>query len=106
MTPLEPGLIAYAAWASLALATRRGLPRPPLPVTPRTALAAGWSLLALSLAIAVLRLGPPIGVVAWVAELMLAGVALVLILSWRPKLAIALAGPALLGAAVASLGSP
>jgi len=103
--PLEPGLIAYAAWASLALATRRGLPKPPPPLTPRTAMAAGWSLLALSLALAVLRFGPPIGVVAGLAQLMLAGVALVLVLSWRPRLALALAAPALAGAAlVAALG--
>jgi hypothetical protein len=105
--PLEPGLIAYAAWASLALATRRGPPRPPLvaALAPRPAMAAGWSLLALALLVAVLRLGPPIGVVAGLAQLMVAGAILILVLSWRPALALGLAAPALMGAALtAALG--
>jgi hypothetical protein len=99
--PLEPALISYAAWASLALAYKRGLPPTPPRITPppRLAMIGGYVLLAIAAVFAVLRFGPPIGVVAWLAQLSAAGALIIILLSWRPKLALALAFPAL-GAAI------
>jgi hypothetical protein len=98
--PLESALIGYAAWASLAIAYKRGLPQTPPRITPppRTAMISGYVLLALSAITAIVRFGPPIGVVAWLAELSAAGALIIVILSWRPKLALALAVPALAAA--------
>lgn len=103
--PLESGLIGYAAWASLALAYKRGLPQTPAAITPspRAARIAGYALLAISAVAAMLRFGPPIGVVAWLAELSVAGALIIVVLSWRPRLALALAPPALAGAVALAL---
>jgi hypothetical protein len=107
--PLEPGLIGYAAWASLALASKRDLSKaaPRMAPSPRLAMILGYGLLAVSAVAAVQRFGAPIGVVAWLAQLSTAGVLVVLLLSWRPKLALALALPSLAAGAVAfTLAAP
>lgn len=98
--PLEPGLISYAALASMALAVKKHRPAPPLPVMPamETARWIGWMLLALALVAAVLRFGAAQGIVAWIGQMCVAGALLVLMLSWRPRLAFGLGAPALGGA--------
>lgn len=90
---LEPGLIGYAALASLTLAMKKHRPVPQLPAMPLPALAraGGWLLLALSAAVAIVRFGPVVGVAAWIGQLCIAGAMLVLILSWQPRRALALA---------------
>jgi 4-hydroxybenzoate polyprenyltransferase len=98
--PLEAGLLGYAAWTSLALASKRGLPSLPVSLSPHTGRFVGYALLALSAISAVLRFGPPIGVVAWLAQLCVAGALVIVILSWRPKLALALGVPALAAGAL------
>lgn len=100
--PLEPLLAAYAGLASLAQATKRhriALPEGVLSA-PAVARAIGVGLLALSLVLAIARFGAAIGPVAWTGQLCLAGGTLVLLMSWRPRLALALALPALAGALV------
>ncbi|HUD92374.1 DUF3325 family protein [Sphingobium sp.] len=95
---LETGLISYAALASLALAVKKHRPSPPLPAmpSPRAARLIGWLLLAAALAVGILRVGPEQGIVAWIWQMCIAGAILVLLLSWRSRMALALAAPALL----------
>lgn len=95
---LETGLISYAAFASLALAVRKHRPAPPLPVMPsaRAARLLGWLLLAIALIVAMLRVGPAQGVVAWIGQMCVAGAILVLLLSWQSRLALMLAVPTLI----------
>jgi hypothetical protein len=90
--PLESGLIAYAAFANLAVGIKKHRPKKPVPamLAPPKARIAGAVLLALSLIVAVLRFGGAQGFVAWVGELCIAGAALVLLMSWRPRLALGL----------------
>ena len=100
--PFEPLLAGYAGFVSLALAMKKHrpadlatrLPPPPL------ARALGWALLALSLGLAFWRLGTAVGPVAWTGQLCLAGAAFVLLQSWKPRAALALAPLALLGLAL------
>lgn len=101
--PIEPGLIGYAALASLTLGMKKHRPTPPLPLmpSPQSARLLGWLLIACAAVIAILRFGPALGIVAWTGQLCLGGAALVLLLSWRPRVALLLAAPAL-GLALAS----
>ncbi|MDF0542152.1 DUF3325 domain-containing protein [Sphingobium sp. H39-3-25] len=99
--PLESGLIAYAAFANLAVAIKKHRPKKPVPamLAPPRARLVGAVLLAISLIVAVLRFGGAQGFVAWVGELCIAGAMLVLLMSWRPRLALSL-GLATLACAV------
>lgn len=63
---------------------------------------AGWLLLALSLWAAVTANGWSFGLVDWFAVLMLSALALVLLLPYRPRLALTLAGLSLLASPVAA----
>lgn len=95
--PYDSGLISYAAFASLALATRKhghSLGWSALPPQ-RVLRILGWALLALSAMTAVARLGPALGVTAWIGQMCVAAPLLVLILSWRPRLSAILAGVSL-----------
>jgi len=62
----------------------------------------GWLLLGLSLWAAVTFNGWSFGLVDWFAVLMLSALALVLLLPYRPRLALALAGVSLLASPVAA----
>ncbi|PKA69214.1 uncharacterized protein DUF3325 [Pseudomonas baetica] len=62
----------------------------------------GWLLLALSLWAAVAVKGWSFGLVDWFAVLMLSALALVLLLPYRPRLALTLAGLSLLASPVAA----
>lgn len=98
--PYESGLISYAAFASLALATKKhgaslAWSAPP---SRRLLKGLGWTLLALSAMAAVTRLGAALGLTAWIGQMCVAAPLLVLLLSWRPRLAVILAGVALIGA--------
>lgn len=96
--PYESGLISYAAFASLALAMKKhgtSLAWSALP-SQRVLRILGWALLALSATAAVVRFGAPLGVTTWIGQMCVAAPLLVLLLSWRPRLAAILAGPALL----------
>lgn len=92
---LETGLIGYAALASLALAVKKYRPAQPLPAMPSLEVARplGWALLILAAVVAIARFGAGLGVVAWIGQLCIGGAALVLLLSWRPRLAYGLAVP-------------
>lgn len=98
---LEPGLIAYAGLASLAAARAKYWPARHLPaaLSPLRAGTAGVLLLLLSLAAAFHRFGPAQGTIAWIGQLCVAGVALVLVMSWRFFAALRLGIAALLTAA-------
>ncbi|MCK9801215.1 hypothetical protein BK634_28825 [Pseudomonas chlororaphis] len=63
----------------------------------------GWALLSLSLAAAVDAAGWGLGLVQWCAVLMLSGLLLVLLLPYRPRLALLMAGLGLLASPVAAL---
>ncbi|AYV48135.1 DUF3325 domain-containing protein [Caulobacter flavus] len=96
--PYETGLISFAAFTCLALAMKKhrsGLE--PLVLPSQGVLRVlGWGLLALSAAVAVARMGPALGVTAWIGQMCAAAALLVLLLSWRPKAATALAGVGLI----------
>jgi hypothetical protein len=62
----------------------------------------GWLLLALSLWAAVSATGWGLGLVQWFAVLMLSGLLLVLLLPYRPRLALSLAGVSVLASPVAA----
>lgn len=94
--PFEAGLAAYAGFAGIAAAMSRHRPRPgriPLPHPPY-ARGFGATLLALALLLAVRRFGLEHGLVVGVVQICLAAVMLVLLMSWRPRAAFALALPA------------
>lgn len=95
--PLEPGLISYAAFASLALGMKKHRPALPLPMMPSPdhARIIGWGLLVCAVLAAAWRLGPALGVVAWIGQMCVVGAILVLLHSWRPRTALLLAGPSL-----------
>ncbi|EXS69966.1 DUF3325 family protein [Sphingobium sp. Ant17] len=86
----EAGLFAYAGFASLAVARKKHRPARPLPFLPAPGRAGpiGWTLLNLSLAIAIVQLGAAQGLVAWTGQLCVAGAAFVLLLSWQHRMAI------------------
>lgn len=96
--PYESGLIGYAAFTSLALAMKKhgsGLAWTSVPSRQALRLL-GWILLALSAVLAVAPLGPALGVTAWIGQMCLAALFLVLLLSWRPRLAVLLAAASLI----------
>ena len=96
--PYESGLISFAAFACLAMAMKKhrsGLEPLVLP-SEGVLRVLGWVLLALSAAVALARLGWALGVVTWVGQMCVAAPLLVLLLSWRPKAATALAGAGLI----------
>lgn len=94
---LEAGLIGFAGLASLAAAMNRRRFGSALPaaLTPPMARILGWGLLSASAVMACLGLGAALGVVAWIGQVSVAGVLLILLMSWRPT--------AVPGAAVAAL---
>lgn len=102
---LELGLIAYAGLASLAAARARHWPARhlPGPLSPAIVRAIGVLLLAVSVVVAFRQFGPAHGLVAWTGELCVAGVALVLVMSWRFYAALKLGVAALLAALACTL---
>jgi SNF family Na+-dependent transporter len=103
---LLPLLLTYAGFTALCLSMPRHhdeLLGEKLSVSRRQALKiAGWLLLCLSLWAAVSANGLSFGLVDWFAVLMLSALALVLLLPYRPRLALALAGVSLLTSPVAA----
>lgn len=96
--PYESGLIGYAAFTSLALAMKKhgsGLAWTGLP-SRRALRVLGWALLAFSAVVAVAQLGLALGLTAWIGQMCLAAPFLVLLLSWRPRLATILAAASLI----------
>lgn len=91
----DTGLISYTALACLALTQTKHRNRAAFPLSPRTAAILGWALLVVAAAVAIRRLGLSFGLTAWVGQLCVAGVVLVLLMSWRPNYAPPLAGVAL-----------
>ncbi|WP_443692973.1 DUF3325 domain-containing protein [Pseudomonas protegens] len=63
----------------------------------------GWLLLGLSLAAAVLETSWSLGLVQWCAVLMFSALLLVLLLPYRPRLVLTMAGASLLASPVAAL---
>ncbi|AGL82799.1 MULTISPECIES: DUF3325 domain-containing protein [Pseudomonas] len=63
----------------------------------------GWLLLGLSLAAAVQGTGWSLGLVQWCAVLMFSALLLVLLLPYRPRLVLTMAGASLLASPVAAL---
>ncbi|SNS12848.1 Protein of unknown function [Sphingomonas laterariae] len=104
--PLEAGLFAYAAMANLALANprHRKAPLPPVTFDTRGARAMGIALLAISILFAFTRFGAYQGAVAWIGMTSIAGVALVLLMSRWPRLALGLWLPATAIAALCLIG--
>lgn len=99
-------LMCYAGFTALCLSTDRhhgellhSKPSPPRRLTLRVA---GWLLLALSMWPAVAASNWAQGVVEWCAILMLSALLLVLLLPYRPRLALILAGVGLLASPVAA----
>lgn len=99
-------LMCYAGFVALCLSTDRhhgellhSKPSPPRRLALR---AAGWLLLALSIWPAVSASGWAQGLVEWCAVLMLSALLLVMLLPYRPRLALILAGVGLLASPVAA----
>lgn len=95
--PYESGLFGYAAFTSLALAMKKhgsGVAWSALP-SRRALRVLGWTLLAFSAVVAVAQLGPAPGFTAWIGQMCVAATFLVLLLSWRPRLATILAAASL-----------
>ena len=99
-------LMCYAGFTALCLSTDRhhgellhSKPSPPRRLTLRVA---GWLLLALSMWPAVAASNWALGVVEWCAVLMLSALLLVLLMPYRPRLALILAGVGLLASPVAA----
>lgn len=102
-------LLCYAGFTALCLATERhhgellhSKPSPRRRLAWRTV---GWGLLGLALWPAVAASGWGLGLVEWCAVLMLSALLLVLLLPYRPRLALALAGVGLLASPVAALAT-
>lgn len=95
--PLEVLLASYAGWGILALATRRHWPawanRSAIRVSALRG--AGALLLLLSLILAVRERGHQ-GPVDWMGALMLGAGVLILLISWRPRVALRSAGLSLM----------
>ncbi|MEW5685225.1 MAG: DUF3325 domain-containing protein [Pseudomonadota bacterium] len=92
MSP-EAGLISFAALTCLAAAMKKHRTGLTLPAqaSPRGVRILGWTLLALAAAVGVRQAGVAMGLTAWIGQLCVAGAILVLVMSWRPALAPALA---------------
>ncbi|MBA1431233.1 DUF3325 domain-containing protein [Pseudomonas fluorescens] len=101
-------LLCYAGFTALCLATDRHhgelLRSKPTPARRLGLRALGWLLLSLSIWPAVAATGWGQGLVEWCAVLMLSALLLVLLLPYRPRLALILAGVSLLASPVAAFG--
>ncbi|MFJ7313400.1 DUF3325 domain-containing protein [Pseudomonas sp. NPDC098747] len=99
-------LLCYAGFTALCLSMPRHhaelLGHKPATRRSQGLKLAGWLLLGLSLWAAVTANGWSLGLVDWFAVLMLSALALVLLLPYRPRLALALAGLSLLASPVAA----
>ena len=99
-------LMCYAGFTALCLSTDRHhgelLHSKPSPQRRVGLRAAGWLLLALSIWPAVALGGWSRGLVEWCAVLMISALLLVLLLPYRPRLALILAGVGLLASPVAA----
>ncbi|MGY4637187.1 DUF3325 domain-containing protein [Pseudomonas sp. TE24901] len=99
-------LLCYAGFTALCLATDRHhgelLHSKPMPGRRLGLRVAGWSLLAVAIWPAVAATGWGQGLVEWCAVLMLSALLLVLLLPYRPRLALILAGVGLLASPVAA----
>ncbi|MCT8949195.1 DUF3325 domain-containing protein [Pseudomonas iridis] len=99
-------LLCYAGFTALCLSMPRHhdelLGHKPSTRRGQALKLAGWMLLSLSLWAAVTANGWSLGLVDWFAVLMLSALALVLLLPYRPRLALALAGLSLLASPVAA----
>ncbi|VVM79440.1 hypothetical protein PS645_02188 [Pseudomonas fluorescens] len=93
-------LLCYGGFSALCLSMDRHhvelLGRKPSTARCRAIRLGGWSLLGLSLWAAVASTGWGLGLVEWCAVLMLSALLLVLLMPYRPRLALALAGLSLL----------
>ncbi|WP_419711974.1 DUF3325 domain-containing protein [Pseudomonas sp. NFX224] len=93
-------LLCYGGFTALCLSMDRHhaelLGRKPTRVMRRQMKLAGWLLLAVSLWAAVSTTGWALGLVEWFAVLMLSALMLVMLMPYRPRLALALAGFSLL----------
>ena len=102
-------LMCYAGFTALCLATDRHhgelLHSKPSPRRRLGLRVAGWSLLAVALWPAVSVAGWGEGLVQWCAVLMLSALLLVLLLPYRPRLALILAGAGLLASPVAAFAT-
>ena len=100
-------LLCYGGFTALCLSMDRHhaelLGRKPSAASRRALKLGGWSLLAFSLWAAVASTEWGLGVVEWCAVLMLSALLLVLLLPYRPRLALALAGLSLLASPVVAL---
>ncbi len=87
-------LLAYAGMAALCQGLERHFKqtwqRPPSPGLRRALRLSGWALLAASLAAGVHAWGWAMGPVGWLGQISLAGLLLVLLLPYRPRLALGL----------------
>ncbi|AZE87780.1 DUF3325 domain-containing protein [Pseudomonas orientalis] len=101
-------LLCYAGFTALCLSTHRHhgelLRSKPTPARRLGLRAVGWLLLTLSIWPAVAATGWSKGLVEWCAVLMLSALLLVLLLPYRPRLALILAGVGLLASPVAAFG--
>ncbi|MGH8449452.1 DUF3325 domain-containing protein [Pseudomonas sp.] len=99
-------MMCYAGFTALCLSTDRHhgelLHSKPSPARRLSLRAAGWLLLVLSIWPAVTVTGWSQGLVEWCAVLMLSALLLVLLLPYRPRLALILAGIGLLTSPVAA----
>lgn len=99
-------LLCYVGFTALCLSMPRHhdelLGRKPSSRRARNLKLAGWSLLCLSLWVAVAAKGWGFGLVDWFAVLMFSALLLVLLMPYRPKLALSLAALSLLAAPVAA----
>ncbi|CRN03506.1 hypothetical protein [Pseudomonas sp. 34 E 7] len=101
-------LLCYVGFTALCLATDRHhgelLRSKPTPARRLGLRALGWLLLTLSIWPAVAVTGWGQGLVEWCAVLMLSALLLVLLLPYRPRLALILAGVGVLASPVAAFG--
>ncbi|MBH3407312.1 DUF3325 domain-containing protein [Pseudomonas glycinae] len=103
---LLPLLLCYSAFTALCLAMPRHheelLGHKPSARRRQYLKLAGWLLLGLSLWAAVASKGWSFGLVDWCAVLMFSALTLVLLLPYRPRLALTMAGLSLLASPVAA----
>ena len=101
-------LLCYAGFTALCLSMSRHhgelLRSKPTPARRLGLRALGWLLLTLSIWPAVAVTGWGQGLVEWCAVLMLSALLLVLLLPYRPRLALILAGVGVLASPVAAFG--
>ena len=102
-------LMCYAGFTALCLSTDRHhgelLHSKPSPARRLGLRLGGWLLLIVSIWPAVLAAGWSQGLVEWCAVLMLSALVLVLLLPYRPRLALILAGVGLLASPVAAFAT-